>query len=57
MWNMKVTIITIVNGALGTFTKGLVQGLEDLDITGRMETLLTAVLLTSAKILQRVLET
>ena len=26
---MKVTIISIVIGALGTVTKGLVQGLED----------------------------
>ena len=28
---MKVTIIPIVIGALGTVTKGLVQGLEDLE--------------------------
>ena len=27
--NMKVTIIPIVTGALGTVTKGLVEGLED----------------------------
>ena len=27
---MKVTIIPIVIGAFGTFTKGLVKGLEDL---------------------------
>ena len=32
MWNMKVTIISIVIGAFGTFTKTLVQGLEDLKI-------------------------
>ena len=31
-WNIKVTIILIVIGALGTVTKGLVQGLEDLEI-------------------------
>ena len=30
---MKVTVITIVIGAFGTVTKGLVQGLEDLEIT------------------------
>ena len=36
-WNMKVSIIPIVIGALGTVTKGLVQGLEDLEITGRMK--------------------
>ena len=31
LWNMKVTIIPIVIGALGTVTKGLIQGLEDLE--------------------------
>ena len=36
--NMKVTFIPIVIGALGTVTKGLVQGLEDLEITGRVKT-------------------
>ena len=35
MWNMKVTVIQIVIGALGTVTKGLVQGLEDLEIMGQ----------------------
>ena len=30
LWNMKVTVIPIVIGALGTITKRLVQGLEDL---------------------------
>ena len=30
--NMKVTVIPIIAGALGTVTKGLVQGLEDLEI-------------------------
>ena len=39
LWNKKVTIIPILIGALGTFTKGLVQGLEDLEITGRVETI------------------
>ena len=29
---MKVTVIPIVIGTLGTVTKGLVQGLEDLEI-------------------------
>ena len=28
LWNMKVTIIPIGIGALGTVTKGMVQGLE-----------------------------
>ena len=37
LWNMKVTIILIVIGALSTVTKGLVLGLEDLEIRGRVE--------------------
>ena len=28
LWNMKVTIVPIVIGALGTITKGLLKGLE-----------------------------
>ena len=31
LWNMKMTLIPIVMGALGTVNKGLIQGLEDLD--------------------------
>ena len=57
LWNMKVTIIPIVTGALGTVTKGLVQGLDDLEIPGRVETIQTSALLRSARILRRVLET
>ena len=30
LWNMKVTIVPIVIGALGTITEGLSIGLEDL---------------------------
>ena len=41
LWNMKVTIIPLVIGALGTVTEGLIQGLEDLEITGRVETIQT----------------
>ena len=54
---MKVTVIPIVIGALGTVTKGLVQGLEDLEIRGRVETIQTTALLRSAKILKKDLET
>ena len=36
---MKVTEIPILNGALGTVTKGLVPGLEHLEIRGRVKTL------------------
>ena len=38
-WNMKVTVIPIVIGALGTVTKGLLKRLEDLEIRGRVETI------------------
>ena len=54
---MKVTVIPIVIRAHGTVTKGLVQGLEDLEIMGRVETVQTTALLRSARILRRVLET
>ena len=51
------TIIPIGNGALGTVTERLLKGLEDLEIRGRVETILTTALLRSARILRRVLET
>ena len=35
LWNMQVTIIPIVIGAFGTVTKGLLKGLEDLEVGGR----------------------
>ena len=53
---MQVTIIPIVIGALGTVTKGLLKGLEDLEVGGSVETIQTA-LLRTARILRRVLET
>ena len=56
-WNMKVTIIPIVIVASGTVTKGMVQWLEDLDITGRVQTVLTTVFLRTVRILRRVLKT
>ena len=34
LWNMQVTIIPIVIGAFGTVTKGLLKGLEDLEVSG-----------------------
>ena len=41
LWNMKVTIIPIVIGVFGTVTKGLLKGLEDLDVGGQIETIQT----------------
>ena len=57
LWNMKVTIIPIVIGAFRTVTKGLLKGLEDLDVGGRVETIQTTTLLRTARILRRVLAT
>ena len=56
-WNIKVTVIPIVSGALGSVTKGLVQGLEGLEIRGRVETIQTTALLRAIRILRRVVDT
>ena len=53
---MKVTVIPIVIGALGSISKGLIQGLEDFEIRGRVETIQTTALMTSTRKLRRVLE-
>ena len=37
LWNMTLMVIPIVIGALGTATKGLIKGLEDLGIRGQVE--------------------
>ena len=50
---MKVTGIPIVIGVLGTVTKGM----EDLEVTGWVETIQTTTLLRSARILRRVQKT
>ena len=57
LWNMKVTEISIIIAALSTVTKVLMQGIEDLERRGRMETIQSTALLKSPKILRRVLET
>ena len=57
LWNMNVTILSIMIGALGTITKGLLKGLEDLEGGGRVETIQTTALLRTAIILRWVLET
>ena len=55
--NMKVPIEPIVIGAFGTEIKGLLKGLEDLEIGGLVETIQTTALLKTARILRSVLET
>ena len=37
--NMKVTIVPIVFGTFGTITKGLLRGVEDLEVGGRLESI------------------
>ena len=50
LWNMKVTVIPIVIGALGTVTKGPEQGLEDLEIRGSVATIQATALLRLPRI-------
>ena len=53
---MKVTIIPIVIDAFGPVTKGLLKGLEDVEVGRQMETIQTTALLKTARILRRVRE-
>ena len=48
-----MTVIPIVIGALGTIPKGLVSGLEELEIRRQMETIKTTALLRSARRVQK----
>ena len=54
---MKVTIVPVVIGAIGTVTKRLLKGLEDLEVGERVETIQTTSSWRTVKILRRVLET
>ena len=56
LWNMRVMVIPIVNGAVGMVPKSLEIGLEELKIRGHIETIQTAILLRLTKILRKVLE-
>ena len=48
---------TYNNWRVGTVHKGLVQGLEDLEINRQVETIHTRALLISVRLLRRVLNT
>ena len=52
LWDMQVRIIPIVICALGKVTKGLLKGLEDLEVGERVETIQTTALLKTARILR-----
>ena len=56
LWNMKLTVIPVVIGALGTIPKGLIRDLEASEIGERAETIQTEELLRSDRILKRVME-
>ena len=53
---MKVTIVPTAIDAFGTITKGLLKGLEDLEVGERVETIQMTALLRKARILRRVQE-
>ena len=57
LWNMKVSVIPIAIGTFRTIPKALVNELEDLGKSEQLETIQTTILLRSARILRRVLET
>ena len=52
-----IEIIANVTGAFGRVTKGLLRGLEDLEVGGRVETIQTTALLRTARMLRSVPET
>ena len=54
LWNIKVKIIPVVIGCFSTVTKGLLKGLEDLEVGGQVETIQTTTLLRTTGILRRV---
>ena len=55
-WNMNVTVIPFIVGALGTVPKGFEKKVEELKIWGRIETIQTSGRLRPARILRRILE-
>ncbi len=56
LWGMKVTVIPIVIGALGTAPKRMKKRWEDIGIETRVTELQKTVILHSARILRKVLE-
>ena len=54
---MKVTVIPVVFGALGTDPKGLVREMEEIEIGRRVEAVQIPALLISARILIKIVKT
>ena len=48
LWNMRVKVVPIVIGDLGTIPRALEKNLGELEIRGRIETIQTTALLRSA---------
>ena len=57
LWNKRVKVISIEVGVLGTVSRKLKRALEELELSERIETILTTALLRSPRMLRRVLET
>ena len=51
LWNMKETIVLIIISAYCSVSKGLIKGLEDLEVGEWVETIQIAALLITAKIM------
>ena len=45
LWNIRVTMIPIVVGVLGTITEGLEKRMEEVETSGRIETKQTRALM------------
>ena len=54
LWNTRVTVIPNIFGVFETVLKSLEKGLEQLEVSGKIVTIQTTVLLWSARILKRV---
>ena len=56
-WTIKMMVIPIIVGALGTVTKDLEKRWKEMEIKVRIKTILTTALLKLVRILRRELET
>ena len=56
MWNMKVTVVPLVVGALGSSAKALKKRLKNIGIETKITELQKTVLIHTTRILRKVLE-
>ena len=58
VWKLRrVTVVQIITGALGTVSKDIEKWLAEIDVTCRLVSLETARLLSTVRILRKVLDT